>query len=241
MSETEKKERINELADKTITDLNEQQKKIVDQLRKLSETVIKGKNDGGPLSLGRIMAPIAEAAKLYAAIDSYNVVLNVMKNDLTDIPPLKIVAKILGMESKDIIEVMANNADPEVWHTLIERIDVFLFANKDKAFEEENKDKEEVKEEEQDEDFFDVTISFGKKEGKNFLDTLLEDEAEDKAFILKRDKDSGYIGIFVGLKCVDEKGTVGYRCSRWKSAEYGDIYITGGTAEEKDDEEDDTN
>lgn len=135
---------------------------------------------------------------------------------------------------------MANDAEPEVWNKLIQRLDAFLFANKDKVFEEEEAGGEAEEDDEGIEDSFDVSITFGKnKEGKNFLDQLIEDETEDKAFILKRDKESGYIDAFVGLKCVDEKGTVGYKCTHWKPAKYGDLCITGGFAEEEDDKEDD--
>lgn len=135
---------------------------------------------------------------------------------------------------------VANDAEPEVWNKLIQRLDAFLFANKDKVFEEEEAGGEAEEDDEGIEDSFDVSITFGKnKEGKNFLDQLIEDETEDKAFILKRDKESGYIDAFVGLKCVDEKGTVGYKCTHWKPAKYGDLCITGGVAEEEDDEEDD--
>ena len=111
---------------------------------------------------------------------------------------------------------VANDAEPEVWNKLIQRLDAFLFANKGKVFEEEDAGGETEEDDEGIEDSFDVSITFGKnKEGKNFLDQLIEDETEDKAFILKRDKESGYIDALVGLKCVDEKGTVGYKCTHW--------------------------
>ena len=182
--------------------------------------------------------------KLYKAIESYNTILEEFKEGVGDMPYIKVLAEALGVESKDIINIFANDAEPELWNKLIQRLDVFLFANKGKAFEKEENSGEEIekdKEEEQEEDEeFDVVISFGKnKEGKNFLDQLIEDETEDKAFVLKRNAETGYIDAFVGLKCVDEKGTVGYKCTRWKPAKYGDLCITGGVAEEEDDEEDD--
>ena len=156
-------------------------------------------------------------------------------------PYIKVLAEALGVESKDIINIFANDAEPEVWNKLVQRLDVFLFANKGKVFEKEEDAGGETEEDDEDiENGFDVSITFGKnKEGKNFLDQLIEDETEDKAFILKRNAETGYIDAFVGLKCVDEKGTVGYKCTRWKPAKYGDLCITGGVAEEEDDEKDD--
>lgn len=247
MNQTERKEHINELADKTVAELNEKQKQMLDQFCKVSDIVANSKKDAKDRSIQEVVTTIFEVVKLYKAIESYNTILEVFKEGVGDMPYIKVLAEALGVESKDIINIFANDAEPEVWNKLVQRLDVFLFANKGKAFEKEEnsggeieKDKEEDDEDEDIENGFDVSITFGKnKEGKNFLDQLIEDETEDKAFVLKRDKESGYIDAFVGLKCVDEKGTVGYKCTRWKPAKYGDLCITGGVAEEEDDEEDD--
>lgn len=244
MNQTERKEHINELADKTVAELNEKQKQMLDQFRKVSDTVANSKKDAKDRSIQEVVTTIFEVVKLYKAIESYNTILEEFKEGVGDMPYIKVLAEALGVESKDIINIFANDAEPELWNKLIQRLDVFLFANKGKAFEKEENSGEEIekdKEEEQEEDEeFDVVISFGKnKEGKNFLDQLIEDETEDKAFVLKRNAETGYIDAFVGLKCVDEKGTVGYKCTHWKPAKYGDLCITGGVAEEEDDEEDD--
>ena len=241
MNQTERKERINELADKTVAELNEKQKQMLDQFRKVSDTVVNSKKDAKDGSIQEVVTTIFEVVKLYKAIESYNTILEEFKEGVGDMPYIKVLAEALGVESKDIINIFANDSEPEVWNKLVQRLDVFLFANKGKAFEEEEDAGGETEEDDEDiENGFDVSITFGKnKEGKNFLDQLIEDETEDKAFILKRDKESGYIYAFVGLKCVDEKGTVGYKCTRWKPAKYGDLCITGGVAEEEDDEEDD--
>lgn len=241
MNQTERKEHINELADKTVAELNEKQKQMLDQFRKVSDTVANSKKDAKDRSIQEVVTTIFEVVKLYKAIESYNTILEVFKEGVGDMPYIKVLAEALGVESKDIINIFANDAEPEVWNKLVQRLDVFLFANKGKVFEKEEDAGGETKEDDEGiEDSFDVSITFGKnKEGKNFLDQLIEDETEDKAFILKRDKESGYIDAFVGLKCVDEKGTVGYKCTRWKPAKYGDLCITGGVVEEEDDEEDD--
>lgn len=241
MNQTERKEHINELADKTVAELNEKQKQMLDQFRKVSDTVANSKKDAKDRSIQEVVTTIFEVVKLYKAIESYNTILEVFKEGVGDMPYIKVLAEALGVESKDIINIFANDAEPEVWNKLVQRLDVFLFANKGKAFEKEEDAGGETEEDDEGiEDSFDVSITFGKnKEGKNFLDQLIEDETEDKAFILKRDKESGYIDAFVGLKCVDEKGTVGYKCTRWKPAKYGDLCITGSVAEEEDDEEDD--
>lgn len=244
MNQTERKERINELADKTVAELNEKQKQMLDQFRKVSDTVANSKKDAKDRSIQEVVTTIFEVVKLYKTIESYNTILEEFKEGVGDMPYIKVLAEVLGVENKDIINIFANDAEPEVWNKLVQRLDVFLFANKGKVFEKEENSGEEIekdKEEEQEEDEeFDVVISFGKnKEGKNFLDQLIEDETEDKAFVLKRNAETGYIDAFVGLKCVDEKGTVGYKCTRWKPAKYGDLCITGSVAEEKDDEEDD--
>lgn len=240
MNQTERKERINELADKTVAELNEKQKQMLDQFRKVSDTVVNSKKDAKDGSIQEVVTTIFEVVKLYKAIESYNTILEEFKEGVSDMPYIKVLAEALGVESEDIINILANDAEPEVWNKLIQRLDAFLFANKDKVFEEEEAGGEAEEDDEGIEDSFDVSITFGKnKEGKNFLDQLIEDETEDKAFILKRDKESGYIDAFVGLKCVDEKGTVGYKCTHWKPAKYGDLCITGGVAEEEDDEEDD--
>ena len=241
MNQTERKEHINELADKTVAELNEKQKQMLDQFRKVSDTVANSKKDAKDRSIQEVVTTIFEVVKLYKAIESYNTILEVFKEGVGDMPYIKVLAEALGVESKDIINIFANDAEPEVWNKLVQRLDVFLFANKGKAFEKEEDAGGETEEDDEGiEDSFDVSITFGKnKEGKNFLDQLIEDETEDKAFILKRDKESGYIDAFVGLKCMDEKGTVGYKCTRWKPAKYGDLCITGSVAEEEDDEEDD--
>jgi hypothetical protein len=241
MNQTERKEHINELADKTVAELNEKQKQMLDQFRKVSDTVANSKKDAKDRSIQEVVTTIFEVVKLYKAIESYNTILEVFKEGVGDMPYIKVLAEALGVESKDIINIFANDAEPEVWNKLVQRLDVFLFANKGKAFEKEEDAGGETEEDDEGiEDSFDVSITFGKnKEGKNFLDQLIEDETEDKAFILKRDKESGYIDAFVGLKCVDEKGTVGYKCTHWKPAKYGDLCITGGVAEEEDDEKDD--
>lgn len=247
MNQTERKEHINELADKTVAELNEKQKQMLDQFRKVSDTVANSKKDAKDRSIQEVVTTIFEVVKLYKAIESYNTILEEFKEGVGDMPYIKVLAEALGVESKDIINIFANDAEPELWNKLIQRLDVFLFANKGKVFEKEEnsgeeieKDKEEDDEDEDIENGFDVSISFGKnKEGKNFLDQLIEDETEDKAFVLKRNAETGYIDAFVGLKCVDEKGTVGYKCTRWKPAKYGDLCITGGVAEEEDDEKDD--
>lgn len=244
MNQTERKEHINELADKTVAELNEKQKQMLDQFRKVSDTVANSKKDAKDRSIQEVVTTIFEVVKLYKAVESYNTILEEFKEGVGDMPYIKVLAEVLGVESKDIINIFANDAEPEVWNKLVQRLDVFLFANKGKAFEKEENSGEEIEkeeEEEQEEDEeFDVVISFGKnKEGKNFLDQLIEDETEDKAFVLKRNAETGYIDAFVGLKCVDEKGTVGYKCTRWKPAKYGDLCITGSVAEEEDDEEDD--
>lgn len=241
MNQTERKEHINELADKTVAELNEKQKQMLDQFRKVSDTIANSKKDAKDRSIQEVVTTIFEVVKLYKAIESYNTILEVFKEGVGDMPYIKVLAEALGVESKDIINIFANDAEPEVWNKLVQRLDVFLFANKGKAFEKEEDAGGETEEDDEGiEDSFDVSITFGKnKEGKNFLDQLIEDETEDKAFILKRDKESGYIDAFVGLKCVDEKGTVGYKCTRWKPAKYGDLCITGGVAEEEDDEKDD--
>lgn len=241
MNQTERKERINELADKTVAELNEKQKQMLDQFRKVFDTVVNSKKDAKDGSIQEVVTTIFEVVKLYKAIESYNTILEEFKEGVSDMPYIKVLAEALGVESKDIINIFANDAEPELWNKLIQRLDVFLFANKGKAFEKEEDAGGETEEDDEGiEDSFDVSITFGKnKEGKNFLDQLIEDETEDKAFILKRDKESGYIDAFVGLKCVDEKGTVGYKCTRWKPAKYGDLCITGGVAEEEDDEKDD--
>lgn len=241
MNQTERKERINELADKTVAELNEKQKQMLDQFRKVSDTVVNSKKDAKDGSVQEVVTTIFEVVKLYKAIESYNTILEEFKEGVGDMPYIKVLAEALGVESEDIINILANDAEPELWNKLIQRLDVFLFANKGKAFEKEEDAGSETEEDDEGiEDSFDVSITFGKnKEGKNFLDQLIEDETEDKAFILKRDKESGYIDAFVGLKCVDEKGTVGYKCTHWKPAKYGDLCITGGFAEEEDDKEDD--
>lgn len=241
MNQTERKERINELADKTVAELNEKQKQMLDQFRKVSDTVANSKKDAKDRSIQEVVTTIFEVVKLYKAIESYNTILEEFKEGVGDMPYIKVLAEVLGVESKDIINIFANDAEPEVWNKLVQRLDVFLFANKGKVFEKEEDAGGETEEDDEGiEDSFDVSITFGKnKEGKNFLDQLIEDETEDKAFILKRDKESGYIDAFVGLKCVDEKGTVGYKCTHWKPAKYGDLCITGGVAEEENDEEDD--
>lgn len=241
MNQTERKERINELADKTVAELNEKQKQMLDQFRKVSDTVVNSKKDAKDGSIQEVVTTIFEVVKLYKAIESYNTILEEFKEGVGDMPYIKVLAEALGVESEDIINILANDAEPELWNKLIQRLDVFLSANKGKAFEKEEDAGSETEEDDEGiEDSFDVSITFGKnKEGKNFLDQLIEDETEDKAFILKRDKESGYIDAFVGLKCVDEKGTVGYKCTHWKPAKYGDLCITGGVAEEEDDEEDD--
>lgn len=235
MNQTERKEHINELADKTVAELNEKQKQMLDQFRKVSDTVANSKKDA------KDRTTIFEVVKLYKAIESYNTILEEFKEGVGDMPYIKVLAEALGVESKDIINIFANDAEPEVWNKLVQRLDVFLFANKGKVFEKEEDAGGETEEDDEDiENGFDVSITFGKnKEGKNFLDQLIEDETEDKAFILKRNAETGYIDAFVGLKCVDEKGTVGYKCTRWKPAKYGDLCITGSVAEEEDDEEDD--
>jgi hypothetical protein len=239
MNQTERKECINELADKTVAELNEKQKQMLDQFRKVSDTVVNSKKDAKDGSIQEVVTTIFEVVKLYKAIESYNTILEEFKEGVSDMPYIKVLAEALGVESEDIINILANDAKPEVLNKLIQRLDAFLFANKDKVFEEEAGGETE-EDDEGIEDSFDVSITFGKnKEGKNFLDQLIEDETEDKAFILKRDKESGYIDAFVGLKCVDEKGTVGYKCTHWKPAKYGDLCITGGFAEEEDDKEDD--
>lgn len=241
MNQTERKEHINELADKTVAELNEKQKQMLDQFRKVSDTVANSKKDAKDRSIQEVVTTIFEVVKLYKAIESYNTILEEFKEGVGDMPYIKVLAEALGVENKDIINIFANDAEPEIWNKLVQRLDVFLFANKGKAFEKEEDAGGETEEDDEDiEDSLDVSITFGKnKEGKNFLDQLIEDETEDKAFILKRDKESGYIDAFVGLKCVDEKGTVGYKCTRWKPAKYGDLCITGSVAEEEDDEEDD--
>lgn len=242
MNQTERKEHINELADKTVAELNEKQKQMLDQFRKVSDTVANSKKDAKDRSIQEVVTTIFEVVKLYKAIESYNTILEEFKEGVGDMPYIKVLAEVLGVENKDIINIFANDAEPEVWNKLVQRLDVFLFANKGKVFEKEEDAGEEIEkdiEEEQEEDEeFDVVISFGKnKEGKNFLDQLIEDETEDKAFVLKRNAETGYIDAFVGLKCVDEKGTVGYKCTRWKPGKYGDLCITGGVCE--DEEEDD--
>ncbi len=241
MNQTERKEHINELADKTVAELNEKQKQMLDQFRKVSDTVANSKKDAKDRSIQEVVTTIFEVVKLYKAIESYNTILEEFKEGVGDMPYIKVLAEALGVESKDIINIFANDAEPELWNKLIQRLDVFLFANKGKAFEKEEDAGSETEEDDEDiEDGFDVSITFGKnKEGKNFLDQLIEDETEDKAFVLKRNAETGYIDAFVGLKCMDEKGTVGYKCTRWKPAKYGDLCITGGVAEEEDDEEDD--
>lgn len=240
MNQTERKERINELADKTVAELNEKQKQMLDQFLKVSDTVVNSKKDAKDGSIQEVVTTIFEVVKLYKAIESYNTILEEFKEGVGDMPYIKVLAEALGVESEDIINILANDAKPEVLNKLIQRLDAFLFANKDKVFEEEEAGGEAEEDDEGIEDSFDVSITFGKnKEGKNFLDQLIEDETEDKAFILKRDKESGYIDAFVGLKCVDEKGTVGYKCTHWKPSKYGDLCITGGFAEEEDDKEDD--
>ena len=241
MNQTERKEHINELADKTVAELNEKQKQMLDQFRKVSDTVANSKKDAKDRSIQEVVTTIFEVVKLYKAIESYNTILEEIKEGVGDMPYIKVLAEALGVESKDIINIFANDAEPELWNKLIQRLDVFLFANKGKAFEKEEDAGSETEEDDEDiEDGFDVSITFGKnKEGKNFLDQLIEDETEDKAFVLKRNAETGYIDAFVGLKCMDEKGTVGYKCTRWKPAKYGDLCITGGVAEEEDDEEDD--
>lgn len=241
MNQTERKEHINELADKTVAELNEKQKQMLDQFRKVSDTVANSKKDAKDRSIQEVVTTIFEVVKLYKAIESYNTILEEFKEGVGDMPYIKVLAEALGVENKDIINIFANDAEPEIWNKLVQRLDVFLFANKGKAFEKEEDAGSETEEDDEDiEDGFDVSITFGKnKEGKNFLDQLIEDETEDKAFVLKRNAETGYIDAFVGLKCVDEKGTVGYKCTRWKPAKYGDLCITGGVAEEEDDEEDD--
>lgn len=241
MNQTERKERINELADKTVAELNEKQKQMLDQFRKVSDTVANSKKDAKDRSIQEVVTTIFEVVKLYKAIESYNTILEEFKEGVGDMPYIKVLAEALGVENKDIINIFANDAEPELWNKLIQRLDVFLFANKGKAFEKEEDAGSETEEDDEDiEDGFDVSITFGKnKEGKNFLDQLIEDETEDKAFVLKRNAETGYIDAFVGLKCVDEKGTVGYKCTHWKPAKYGDLCITGGVAEEEDDEKDD--
>lgn len=241
MNQTERKEHINELADKTVAELNEKQKQMLDQFRKVSDTVANSKKDAKDRSIQEVVTTIFEVVKLYKAIESYNTILEEFKEGVGDMPYIKVLAEALGVESKDIINIFANDAEPELWNKLIQRLDVFLFANKGKVFEKEEDAGSETEEDDEDiENGFDVSITFGKnKEGKNFLDQLIEDETEDKAFVLKRNAETGYIDAFVGLKCVDEKGTVGYKCTRWKPAKYGDLCITGGVAEEEDDEKDD--
>lgn len=241
MNQTERKEHINELADKTVAELNEKQMQMLDQFRKVSDTVANSKKDAKDRSIQEVVTTIFEVVKLYKAIESYNTILEEFKEGVGDMPYIKVLAEALGVESKDIINIFANDAEPELWNKLIQRLDVFLFANKGKAFEKEEDAGSETEEDDEDiEDGFDVSITFGKnKEGKNFLDQLIEDETEDKAFVLKRNAETGYIDAFVGLKCMDEKGTVGYKCTRWKPAKYGDLCITGGVAEEEDDEKDD--
>lgn len=241
MNQTERKEHINELADKTVAELNEKQKQMLDQFRKVSDTVANSKKDAKDRSIQEVVTTIFEVVKLYKAIESYNTILEEFKEGVGDMPYIKVLAEALGVESKDIINIFANDAEPELWNKLIQRLDVFLFANKGKAFEKEEDAGSETEEDDEDiEDGFDVSITFGKnKEGKNFLDQLIEDETEDKAFVLKRNAETGYIDAFVGLKCMDEKGTVGYKCTRWKPTKYGDLCITGGVAEEEDDEKDD--
>lgn len=241
MNQTERKEHINELADKTVAELNEKQKQMLNQFRKVSDTVANSKKDAKDRSIQEVVTTIFEVVKLYKAIESYNTILEEFKEGVGDMPYIKVLAEALGVDSKDIINIFANDAEPELWNKLIQRLDVFLFANKGKVFEKEEDAGSETEEDDEDiEDSFDVSITFGKnKEGKNFLDQLIEDETEDKAFILKRNAETGYIDAFVGLKCVDEKGTVGYKCTRWKPAKYGDLCITGGVAEEEDDEKDD--
>lgn len=241
MNQTERKEHINELADKTVAELNEKQKQMLDQFRKVSDTVANSKKDAKDRSIQEVVTTIFEVVKLYKAIESYNTILEEFKEGVGDMPYIKVLAEALGVENKDIINIFANDAEPEIWNKLVQRLDVFLFANKGKAFEKEEDAGSETEEDDEDiEDGFDVSITFGKnKEGKNFLDQLIEDETEDKAFVLKRNAETGYIDAFVGLKCMDEKGTVGYKCTRWKPAKYGDLCITGGVAEEEDDEEDD--
>lgn len=241
MNQTERKEHINELADKTVAELNEKQKQMLDQFRKVSDTVANSKKDAKDRSIQEVVTTIFKVVKLYKAIESYNTILEEFKEGVGDMPYIKVLAEALGVESKDIINIFANDAEPELWNKLIQRLDVFLFANKGKAFEKEEDAGSETEEDDEDiEDGFDVSITFGKnKEGKNFLDQLIEDETEDKAFVLKRNAETGYIDAFVGLKCMDEKGTVGYKCTRWKPAKYGDLCITGGVAEEEDDEKDD--
>lgn len=241
MNQTERKEHINELADKTVAELNEKQKQMLDQFRKVSDTVANSKKDAKDRSIQEVVTTIFEVVKLYKAIESYNTILEEFKEGVGDMPYIKVLAEALGVENKDIINIFANDAEPEIWNKLVQRLDVFLFANKGKAFEKEEDAGSETEEDDEDiEDGFDVSITFGKnKEGKNFLDQLIEDETEDKAFVLKRNAETGYIDAFVGLKCMDEKGTVGYKCTRWKPAKYGDLCITGGVAEEEDDEKDD--
>ena len=241
MNQTERKERINELADKTVAELNEKQKQMLDQFRKVFDTVVNSKKDAKYGSTQEVVTTIFEVVKLYKAIESYNTILEEFKEGVGDMPYIKVLAEALGVESKDIINIFANDAEPEVWNKLVQRLDVFLFANKGKVFEKEENAGGETEEDDEDiENGFDVSITFGKnKEGKNFLDQLIEDETEDKAFVLKRNAETGYIDAFVGLKCVDEKGTVGYKCTHWKPAKYGDLCITGGVAEEEDDEKDD--
>lgn len=237
MKDAEKRERIRELTDKTCNLLNEKQKEITDQLRKVTETVKKSKPEGERRSIVEAITPLVEIVKLYKAVESYNNVLVGLKQGIADYPPIKLLADVMGIKSSELIEILACSDDlvkqklEEVFGESVSPTEEETSENKEDEGEEEEKD-EEV------DDGFDVLITFGRTaDGKTFLDQMINDETEDKAFILKRDPDTGYLDAFIGLKCVDETGKVGYVCSRWKPAKYGDICITGGDDEEDDDQE----
>ena len=237
MNDTEKQERINKLTDQTIVKLNQEQKLILDQFRKVTDTVIKAKPDGERRDMVEAMAPIVEMAKLYKAINSYTSTLKGIQSGLADFPPLKIVATLMGIKATDLINLISDNED--FIHKKIKEI----FGELESSVEEETSEnrENEGEEEEKEADGYDVLITFKKdKEGRVFLDDLIEDETEDKVFILKRDSDSEFLQPYVGLKCVDEKGNVGYKCTRWKPAKFGDISIIG-TEHYEDEEEDDQN
>ena len=67
MNQTERKEHINELADKTVAELNEKQKQMLDQFRKVSDTVANSKKDAKDRSIQEVVTTIFEVVKLYKA------------------------------------------------------------------------------------------------------------------------------------------------------------------------------
>lgn len=127
MNQTERKERINELADKTVAELNEKQKQMLDQFRKVSDTVANSKKDAKDRSIQEVVTTIFEVVKLYKAIESYNTILEEFKEGVGDMPYIKVLAEVLGVESKDIINIFANDAEPEVWNKLVQRL-MFSFS-----------------------------------------------------------------------------------------------------------------